>query len=178
MWTDIQIVAEALGVEEQGRDLLAHLKNRVVDIISKTCMLKRRPSVVCLDWLEPPMAAGHWMPEMVEIAGGSCPLAIAGSPAARLEWPVLRKANPDILVLMPCGFGLERTRLEALRLEENAGWQSLRAVRSGNVYLTDGSAYFNRPGPRLVDSMEILAAILQPALFSAPGPGRSWRKLG
>jgi iron complex transport system substrate-binding protein len=177
LWKDIQTVADALDVPDRGRELLSQLKNRVVDIIAKTCLLKQRPSVVCLEWLDPLMAAGNWLPEMVEIAGGANLFGQAGLHSPWLEWEALRRANPDIIVLMPCGFGMERARREAKVLEQNPVWKTLRAVKTKKVYLTDGSQYFNRPGPRLVDSLEILAAVLQPSLFPSPKPGESWQKL-
>lgn len=177
LWKDIQTLADALGVPERGRELLFQLKNRVVDIIQKTCLLKRRPAVACLEWLDPLMAAGNWLPELVEIAGGGNLFGQAGQGSPGLEWETLRQGDPDIIVLMPRGFDLERARREAKKLEQNPVWKTLRAVKSGKVYLTDGRQYFNRPGPRLVDSLEILAAILQPALFPAPPPGPSWQKL-
>jgi iron complex transport system substrate-binding protein len=176
LWTDIQTVAEALGVSERGRELLAQLKNRVVDIIQKTCLITRWPSVVCLEWFDPLMAAGNWIPEMVQMAGGANLFGQAGLHSPWLEWEALRQSDPDIIVLMPCGFDLERTRREAKILEQNPVWKTLRAVKTKKVYLTDGNQYFNRPGPRLVDSLEILGAIIQPSLFPSPAAGQSWQR--
>ncbi|MGA3182746.1 MAG: ABC transporter substrate-binding protein [Verrucomicrobiota bacterium] len=135
LWRDIQTVADALGVPERGRELLFQLKNRVVDIIQKTCLLKRRPAVACLEWLDPLMAAGNWLPELVEIAGGGNLFGQAGRRSPGLEWETLRQADPDIIVLMPRGFDLERARGEAKKLEQNPAWKTLRAVKSGKVYL-------------------------------------------
>ncbi|MGD1085807.1 MAG: cobalamin-binding protein [Verrucomicrobiota bacterium] len=177
VWKDIQTVADALGVTARGRELLSQLKNRVVDIIQQTCLITRRPAVACLEWLDPPMSAGDWLPELVEIAGGRNLFGRAGQPSAALEWETLCRADPEILVLMPCGFDVERTRREAKALEQQPEWKTLRAVKTKKVYVTDGNQYFNRPGPRLVDSLEILAAIVQPALFPAPAPGQTWQRL-
>jgi iron complex transport system substrate-binding protein len=177
LWKDIQTVAEALEVKERGRELLAQLKNRVVDIIPKTCLIKRRPTVACLEWLDPLMGAGNWIPELVDIAGGVNLFGQAGLHSPWLEWEALRQGDPDIIVLMPCGFDLARTRREAKVLTENPVWKTLRAVKTKKVYLTDGNQFFNRPGPRLVDSLEILAAIIQPGLFRSPPPVNSWQKL-
>jgi iron complex transport system substrate-binding protein len=176
IWTDIQTVADALGVAERGREALLPLKNRVVDIIQKTCLITRRPSVVCLEWFEPLMAAGNWMPELVQIAGGDNLFGQTGVHSPWMEWEALERSDPDIIVLMPCGFDLERTRHEAKILEQNPIWKKLRAVKSNKVYLTDGNQYFNRPGPRLVDSLEILSAIVQPSLFTSPEAGKTWQK--
>jgi iron complex transport system substrate-binding protein len=176
VWKDIQTIADALGVSEVGQALLWRLKNRVVDIIQKTCMIQRRPAVACLEWLDPLMASGNWMPEMVELAGGRNLFSEPGRPSPRLEWESLARAEPDLLVVMPCGFDLARTRREAKSLENRPDWWKLRAVKSKNVFLSDGNYYFNRSGPRLVDSMEILAEILHPKLFSFGHEGRGWAR--
>lgn len=177
LWQDIQTVADALGLTERGRQLLTALKERVVDVIQKTCLIQRRPAVACLDWLDPLMAAGHWVPEMVEFAGGRHLFGQPGQPSSWLEWETLRRSDPDLIVLMPCGFDLDRTRREAAALAAKPEWQTLRAVKTGQVFLVDGNSYFNRPGPRLVDSLEILAQIIQPALFPAAPAGKGWERL-
>jgi iron complex transport system substrate-binding protein len=174
VWQDTQAVAQALGVPERGRELLSNLKTRVVDIIQKTCLLKRRPSVACIEWLDPLMAAGNWVPEMVEMAGGQNLLGQAAEHSNWLDWKTLGQADPDVIVAMPCGFDLPRTRQEMRTLNQRAEWRKLRAVKSRKVFLTDGSHFFNRPGPRLVDSLEILAEILHPRIFSFGHKGRGW----
>lgn len=177
IWTDAQRIAEALGAGERGRELLWGLKNRIVDVIQKTCMMKKKPTVACLEWLEPLMAAGNWMPEVVGLAGGQDPLGVAGAPSRWLTWETLAKSDPDVIFLMPCGFDLERTRREAVILESNPAWRTLRAVKSRNVFVTDGNSYFNRPGPRMADSIEILAEILHPKDFSFGQGNRGWARL-
>jgi iron complex transport system substrate-binding protein len=177
IWSDIQTIADALGVTETGRSVLAQLKNRVVDVILKTCMIKKRPSVACVEWFDPLMAAGNWVPEMVELAGGHDVLGQPGHHSAWLEWEKLAQADPDVIVLMPCGFGLERTGREAAVLQNQPGWRKLRAVKSNHVFVTDGNYYFNRPGPRAVESIEILAEILQPRLFSFGHENKGWARL-
>ncbi|HEV7925208.1 MAG TPA: cobalamin-binding protein [Verrucomicrobiae bacterium] len=177
VWKDIQTIADALGQHEPGRAVLLQLKNRVVDVILKTCLIKKRPSVACLEWLDPLMAAGNWVPEMVELAGGRDVLGQPGLPSGWLEWNKLVELDPDMVVMMPCGFDLERTRLEAKVLEERPEWRKLRAVKSKNVFVADGNHYFNRPGPRVVESIEILAEILQPKLFSFGHEKRGWARL-
>jgi iron complex transport system substrate-binding protein len=177
IWQDIKTIAEAVGAADEGRAVLWRLKNRVVDIIQQTCLMKKRPSVACLEWLDPLMAAGNWVPEMVELAGGRDALGAPGHPSAWLEWEKLTQADPDMIVLMPCGFDLERTRREAAALESRPGWRHLRAVKSKNVFITDGSHYFNRPGPRVVESIEILAETLQPKLFTFGHEKRGWARL-
>ena len=177
VWKDIQTIADALGVAEEGREVLSGLKHRVVNIIEKTCMMTQRPTVACVEWLEPLMAAGNWVPELVEFAGGKNLFGEAGKHSPWMEWPALVKTNPDIIVLMPCGFDLARVRKEMTVLEQKPEWKKLRAVKSGKVFLVDGNQYFNRPGPRLVESLEILAEICQPKIFSFGHEGKGWEKL-
>jgi iron complex transport system substrate-binding protein len=174
IWSDIQTIADALQVTENGRALLLQLKNRVVDVIVKTCLLAKRPTVACLEWFEPLMAAGNWVPEMVELAGGRDVLGSPGHHSAWLEWANLVQADPDVIVLMPCGFSLDRARQEMGALERRPEWRKLRAVKSDHVFLTDGNHYFNRPGPRVVESIEILAEILQPKMFRFGHENKGW----
>ena len=121
-----------------------------------------RPTVACIEWMEPLMTAGHWMPDLVAHAGGRAVLAERGEPSRCAEWTALCAADPDVLALLPCGFSLAETRRDLSFLTERDGWQDLKAVRAGRVYLFDGNAYFNRPGPRLYRSAELLAAALHP----------------
>jgi iron complex transport system substrate-binding protein len=177
IWKDMQSVAEAVGAGVEGRDRLLDLKSRVVDVIQKTCMIKKRPSVACVEWLDPLMAAGNWVPEMVDLAAGREVLGIAGKHSAWLEWETFARLDADVIILMPCGFDLERTRRESPALTNRAGWGDLRAVKSGSIFITDGNHYFNRPGPRVVESIEILAEILHPKLFSFGHENRGWSRL-
>jgi iron complex transport system substrate-binding protein len=174
VWKDIQTIADAAGVGEAGREWLSQLKHRVVDVIQKTCMIKKRPDVACIEWIDPLMAAGNWAPEMVDLAGGRDVLGAPGRHSAWLEWEKLVQADADVIVLMPCGFDLERTRRESKSLTDRPGWRDLQAVKTRNVYITDGNHYFNRPGPRVVESIEILAEILHPKLFSFGHESRAW----
>jgi iron complex transport system substrate-binding protein len=177
VWKDIQSIADAAGVGEEGRAWLSQLKHRVVDVIQKTCMIKNRPAVACVEWLDPLMAAGNWVPEMVHLAGGRDLLGASGGHSAWLEWEKFARSDPDVIVLMPCGLDLERTRRESSFLTNHPGWRDLRAVKSRNVFITDGNHYFNRPGPRVVESIEILAEMLHPKLFSFGHEHRGWSRL-
>ena len=159
-----------------GKELLRTLKNRVVNIIEKTCVMKKRPAVVCVEWIEPLMAAGNWVPEVVDLAGGGNIAGEAGKHSPWMDWETLRKLNPEIIVVMPCGFDLARTRAEMGALIKQPGWEKLRAVKSRRVYLTDGNQYFNRPGPRIVESLEILAEITHPDVFDFGHGGKGWEK--
>jgi iron complex transport system substrate-binding protein len=174
VWSDIRSVADALGVAERGRELVKQLKTRVVDVIEKAVQAKRRPSVACIEWLDPLMAAGNWVPELAELAGGQNLFGEPGQHSPWLAWQKFRDCDPEVVIVMPCGFDLARTRSEMSALTNGPGWHKLRAVQSGRVYLTDGNQYFNRPGPRLVESLEILAEILHPNLFNFGHKNRGW----
>lgn len=175
VWEDIRRVAAVLGVAEPGREVLRALKNRCVDVIEKACLLQR-PSVACLEWLDPLMGAGNWVPELVELAGGKNLFGEAGKHTGRLKWEELRAADPEVIIALPCGFDLPRTRAEMSSLLNKPGWSDLRAVRKQRVFVCDGSAWFNRPGPRVVESMEILAEILHPDKFRFGHQGRAWER--
>jgi iron complex transport system substrate-binding protein len=167
LWQDLQRLAELLGLPDGGRPFIAPLKARVVAVLEKTAMLQRRPSVACLEWLDPLMGAGNWIPELVQLAGGHPVFGEAGKHSEWLTWENLALQDPAVLVLTPCGFDLERTRKEAVRIQSHELWPQLRAVKTGRVHLADASAYFNRPGPRLVESLEALAEMIQPEIFPA-----------
>jgi iron complex transport system substrate-binding protein len=177
VWNDILRVAEAVGVPERGHELVTQLRTRVEVIAAKTRAIVRRPSVACIEWLEPLMAAGNWVPELVELAGGLNLFGEAGRHSPWLDPEAVRQRDPAIIVALPCGFGLVRTRREMPVLARMSGWDSLRAVKNQRVYLTDGNQYFNRPGPRLVESLEILAEIIQPDFFHFSHKGVGWEKL-
>ena len=175
-WTELARVGEELGVAGSARELVRELKGRVADVIVKSAQVTRRPSVACIEWLDPLMAAGNWVPELVELAGGKNLFGEPGKHSPWLDWNALRERNPEVLVVMPCGLDLARTELEMPALTSRLGWSKLRAVQRNNVCVTDGNAFFNRPGPRLVESLEILGEILQPGYFSFGHEGRGWRR--
>src|SRR5438132_162438 len=136
-----------------------------------------RRRCVVLEWIAPPYRSGHWTPELVEIAGGTEPLGRMGEDAARVPWEAVVAAAPEVLVLACCGYDLARTAADLPLLATRPGWAELPAVRAGEVYAVDGSAYFSRPGPRLVDSLEMLAEILHPELFAGRFRARAVRRL-
>jgi iron complex transport system substrate-binding protein len=177
VWGDIERVAHALGLQsEQVTAPLDSLKQRVAACTEATQHLPY-PTVACIEWAEPLMAAGNWIPELVEMAGGKSLFGTVGQHFPWLQWSELSAADPDVIVLMPCGYSLSRTREDAEHLAQHPEWQNLRAVQSGRVYITDGNQYFNRPGPRLVDSLEILTEILHPeSQFGYEGKG--WEVFG
>jgi iron complex transport system substrate-binding protein len=126
-----------------------------------------------MEWTDPVFVGGHWVPEMVALAGGRDVLGSAGRPSIEVTWEAVAATAPEVVIAMPCGFGLERSRLELARATLPAAWDELPAVRSGEVYVVDGSSYFNRPGPRLIDGVEILARILHPEVWQS-APEEAW----
>jgi iron complex transport system substrate-binding protein len=173
VWEDIRRVADALGVGERGTALADRLRRRVLEIGVHAGRLPK-PTVATIEWIEPLMTAGNWMPELVELAGGTSLFGEAGKHSPWLEWGDLIVRDPEVLLIAPCGFGIPRTRQELSLLEVRPGWKDLAAVRSGRVYVADGNAYFHRPGPRLVESLEILAEILHPETFQFGHEGVGW----
>ncbi len=158
-------IGEALGRGEKTRAKVAALEERLARVEEAVAELPR-PRIGCIEWLDPPFSAGHWVPEMVRIAGGEEILAKPGEPSARLAWEELFEAAPEVLVLMPCGFDVQRTVEEARRvLPRLPGWNELPAVEEGRVWAVDANSYFSRPAPRLVDGVEILAHIMLPEDF-------------
>lgn len=174
VWEDIRRVAEACGVSERGEQVIERLRRRVLAIGMKSAPLEPRPSVAVIEWIEPLMTAGNWMPELIELAGGTSLFGEAGKHSPWLEWHDVVSKDPDVLLISPCGFGIPRTTQELSRLEARPGWHDLRAVREGRVFVADGNAYFHRPGPRLVESLEILAEILHPSSFRFGHQGAGW----
>jgi iron complex transport system substrate-binding protein len=174
VWADIGRVAEALGVASRGAELAARLEARVAAIGRRAGACAERPRVAVVEWIEPLMAAGNWMPELVAVAGGVSRFGAAGKHSPGLTWEALVAADPDVIVVSPCGFDLQRTRMEMPALAGRAEWPRIRAVASGRVYLADGNAYFHRPGPRLVESLEILAEVLHPEAFDFGHRGEGW----
>lgn len=176
VWTSIEQVALALKVPERGAEVIQHLQGRMRAIAEKTREIERRPRVACIEWLDPLMAAGNWMPELVEMAGGISCFGVAGAHSPWMTWEQLYAADPEVIVLLPCGFDIPRTRRDLPVLTNRPEWSRLRAVQSGRVFLADGNQFFNRPGPRLVESLEILAELLHPELFAFGHEGTGWQK--
>jgi iron complex transport system substrate-binding protein len=165
---DIQTAATALGRSKEGARVVAKLRRRIEAVEKKTRNLAYRPRVCCLEWVDPPYCGGHWMNELVEIAGGRDELAVRHRPSYRIEWGAIGAFAPEIIVLTCCGYDLERCAQEARLLAQRKELQDVPALRTGAVFATDSSSYFARPGPRIVESLEILASIVHPELFSAP----------
>ncbi len=177
VWGDIERIGQTFGVDSVK--LLENLEARV-----KICNRKiqglsvaEMPTVACIEWTDPVMTAANWIPELVNLAGGQTLFSVTGKPSAHINWETLVATNPDVIIFMPCGFNLQRTQEEAKLLTQRPEWEKLHAVKAGRVFITDGNAYFNRPGPRLVDSVEILAEILHPEIFDYGYQGTGWQTL-
>ena len=174
VWEDITRVGEALNRREQAQRLVKDYQQRLTRLCELTSQHGERPRVAVLEWLDPLMGAGNWTPELVDIAGGVNVFGEMGQHAPWLTWEELLAADPDVLVLAPCGFPLERTMQDVPLLQKHPAWRSLQAVRDGRVYAIDGNAYINRSGPRLVESAEILGCILWGALPGISVDERAW----
>lgn len=174
VWRDVRAVAAALDAPERGERLVAGLTARLDALREATLSLARRPTIACIEWMDPLMGAGNWVPELVDIAGGVDVLGEAGKHSGYVELAQLAAADPEVVAVMPCGFDVKRILREMPALVERPEWPGLAAVREGRVFITDGNRYFNRPGPRVVESAEILAEILHPHAFDFGHRGVGW----
>src|SRR5262245_61887327 len=165
IWEDIAKVARALGIERQGGHLVERLKARMARIVEQSDTARTRPRGAMIEWVDPVMAGGNWMPELVQMAGGENLFGVTGQPSPWLDWDQIVAANPDIILIHPCGFDMARTLREMPLLERRPGWRKLKAVQQDRIFVADGNQYFNRPGPRIVESLAILAEIFHSELF-------------
>jgi iron complex transport system substrate-binding protein len=168
-------VARVLDLAREGEALISCLRNELAVLSDKTRVLPR-PSVVCLEWIDPVFAMGNWGPELVERAGGANVLGTPGMHSVGIPWAAVRDADPDVIVVAPCGFGLERAAAEMHLFAERPGWQDLRAVRGGRVFVADGNLYFNRSGPSVFETPALLAEMLHPKHFAPRHEGSAWRR--
>ena len=175
--SDIKTIGDFSGRQSAARRLITQLRTRLDQVALKTGTVEQARRVFCLEWLDPPWTAGHWVPEMVGLAGGLDAVTTAGVPSRRSTWAEIRDYAPEVVIVMPCGFNLERTLREANRTEWPEEWQALPAVRQAQVWAVNGSAYFNRPGPRLFSGVEILAQLLHPELFEGMIPADGAQRL-
>jgi iron complex transport system substrate-binding protein len=165
IFEDIRHVAEACDVQECAEKLIANLSERVANVRERTARISDRPRCFLIEWVDPPFCSGHWGPELVEIAGGQDSLGRKHQPSAQIDWQQVLDARPEIIVLALCGYDIGRARRDYELLRRFPGFDSIPAADSGQVYVVNASAYFARPGPRIVDSLEILAGILHPSEF-------------
>lgn len=171
IWADIRNIAEATGRQKNAEKLIRNLQGCLQKVKEKTRHM-RRPRVVCLEWLNPLMVAGNWIPELVDIAGGEYGLVDAGAHTPPITWDILAAYRPEVLIITPCGFPIPQSQIDLPQLMAHPLWQTLPAVQKNRVYIADGNAYYNRPGPRIAESAEILAEMLHPeacAGMAVPG---------
>jgi iron complex transport system substrate-binding protein len=165
IFNDIRRVANACDVRERADKLIGHLSERVEKVRERAARISNRPQCFLMEWVDPPFCSGHWGPELVEIAGGHDPLGRKHQPSAQIEWQQVLEARPEIIVLALCGYDIDQARRDYKLLRRFPGFNSIPAARSSQIYVVNASAYFARPGPRIVDSLEILAGILHPIEF-------------
>ncbi|MFB6308151.1 MAG: ABC transporter substrate-binding protein [Haloarculaceae archaeon] len=171
LYESVLAVGRALDRESRAGTLVADMQRRVQRVRHRAATTGEGPRVAVLDWTDPVMVAGHWVPEMVELAGGEYGLERAGGESRPREWAEVRAYDPELLAVAPCGFDIEQTRANLTDLTERPGWRDLTAVRNGRAYIVDGHHYVNRSGPRLVDTLEYLAALIGPDRFDEPPEG-------
>ena len=177
IFENIRDLGVATGREKEAARLVSTARARIDNVHQVTGALAQRPRVFCMEWFDPVYCGGHWVPEMVELAGGIDALAQGGKDSVRIPWSHVRDYQPEVLVLMPCGFNLERVIELASQLKHCDGWSGLPAVSSGRVYAVDANSYFARPGPRVADGVELLAHLFRPELFPWHGPADAYREL-
>jgi len=174
---DMQRVADGLDAPERGSELVSRLGERMAAIEARAKTAPAQPRIAIIEWIEPLMAAGNWIPELVAMAGGTNLFGEAGAHSPWMKFEELVAEDPDVIMVAPCGFNMERSAAELPALRKQAKWAKLLAVREGQVFLADGNQYFNRPGPRIVESLEILAEILHPELFRFGHEHTGWRHI-
>jgi iron complex transport system substrate-binding protein len=174
---DILTVGKACDAEPAAQELVGSLEVRIERVRKKAESLGR-PRVFCAEWFDPIFASGHWVPEMVGIAGGEDALGLAGQDSRKISWDRVVAYDPQTLILMPCGFDALRALEDLPLLAKNDGWRSITAVKRGDVFATNGSAYYSRPGPRLVDGLELMAMMIHPEVFGTDMPPEGARRVG
>ena len=167
---NILAVGEVTGRDERARVVTQLLQRRIDQVAESTSNVASRPRVFCMEWMDPAMAGGHWIPEMIRLAGGTDGIGNDGAPSTVVPWERVVEYRPEVIVVMPCGYKIERTLGEVGRLSNCAGWRDFPAVLAGRVYVVDSPSYFSRPGPRTVTGLEILGEIIHPELFSQKIP--------
>lgn len=169
-------LGHATGREREANELIAAGQARLERIANKTRDVSKRPRVFCLEWLDPVYGSGHWVPEMVRIAGGVDKLSREGKDSVRVSWDEVVQWDPEVLIITPCGFDLAAVIKEARGLPKYPGWSTLTAVREGRAFAVDANSYFARPGPRVIDGTELLAHLIHPDLFSWDGPQTAYER--
>jgi iron complex transport system substrate-binding protein len=177
IFDNVRELGEATGRLQEAEELIASGRARLKNLASATRNLPRRPRVFCMEWLDPVFGSGHWVPEMVRLAGGIDALAGEGKDSVRVSWNDVLEWAPEVLIITPCGFNLEKVIEQAGQLGSYPDWCDIPAVRERRVYAVDANSYFARPGPRVVDGTELLAHLIHPELFSWQGPETAYQRL-
>lgn len=177
VFADMERVGIALGVADRAKEVVGRLRARMSAIEERAKAAASRPRVACIEWIDPLMAAGNWMPELIGMAGGTNLFGMAGEHSPWMKFEELAVADPNVMLIAPCGFNMDRAAADLPALTSRPEWARLKAVKDGKIFLGEGNQYFNRPGPRIVESLEILAEILHPELFSFGHRGPGWRRL-
>ena len=174
VWLGFDIIAKTMDAPESSSILKSEINERFKLLKDKLKGTEQKPTVLCIEWIEPIMVAANWVPELVGLAGGRNVMSVSGTDSNFCSWDEIKQTNPDIIIMMPCGFGIKRTLEDIHYLQNRKGWQELKAVKENKVFVVDGNQYFNRPGPRLVDSAEILAEIIHPDYFERKYSEDAW----
>lgn len=177
IFDNLRELGQATGRVEDAEELIAAGRARLEKVAAVTRPLSDRPRVFCMEWLDPVYCSGHWMPEMVEIAGGVDELARKGTDSIRIPWNDVLEWAPEVLIITPCGFNLDKVIQQTPQLFNYPGWVDLPAVRDGRVYAVDANSYFARPGPRVVEGTELLAHLIHPNLFKWAGPQEAFGRI-
>ena len=176
IWNDIKLVSRGLDVENRGLQLIKTMKDKIQKLNQSVKDLPFQ-TVACIEWIDPLMTAGNWVPTLVELAGGDNLFGEAGKHSPWMDFKALKDKDPDVIIVMPCGYNISKTIQEMKVLTDHPQWESLNAVKQARVYITDGNQYFNRPGPRIIDSLEILMEILHEGKFDFSHHKSGWMKL-
>ena len=176
IFNDILTIAEILNVRKKGKELVELIKVKI-DSTEKIVYQKSSPSVAAIEWIDPLMAAGNWVPQLIKVAGGKNLFGEAGKHSPWMKYNDLVEQDPEIIIVMPCGYDIKKSLIEIKTLESKKGWGSLKAVRNRNVYITDGNQFFNRPGPRIIESLEILLEIIHSDFSESKHIDSGWIKL-
>ncbi len=176
IFNDILTIAEILNVRKKGKELIDLIKAKINNT-EKIVYQKPNPSIAAIEWIDPLMAAGNWVPQLIKVAGGKNLFGEEGKHSPWMKYNDLVDQDPEIIIVMPCGYDIKKSLIEIKTLESKKGWGSLKAVRNRNVYITDGNQFFNRPGPRIIESLEILQEIIHPDLSEFKHIDSGWVKL-
>ncbi len=176
IFDDVRRIAKGLGVVPVGEMMVEQLKGRMDVVAEQARALKNKPRIALVEWIEPMMAGGNWMPELIEMAGGINLFGEAGKHSPWMKWEELVASDPDVIIVSPCGFDIKRTLEEMHLISDRQEYSGLKAVKNGRVFVADGNQYFNRPGPRVLESLEMLAEMLHPDEFKFAHEGVGWMR--